>query len=178
MYLIHGQYRWKKQRIAYRGDYCLTCEGPRLAEQIRSFDVGHLYFIPILPLGYRNHWHCSACGNDPHARTRTSKALLVVLAVVIVLFSALGWLSGPFIPVQDAAAIWAIRLIPLAISAAIVVWVVKTPPILGLKELLQTVPPTPVDQCLYCQGALDRDGFCANCKMRRIQLDQSFALMR
>ncbi len=98
-------------------DFCNRCEAQTLAEQWTSFDVMHLYFIPLVPLGWRRRWHCGQCGEDPRARTRTSsvskKLGLGVLAFLCLLMIFVGW-SVPVMP-PDEGLSWALRFaFPLA----------------------------------------------------------------
>jgi hypothetical protein len=53
MLVIHGLYRFKQHRIGVCKDLCNACEKETVTEEWRSFNVGHLYFIPLLPLGWR-----------------------------------------------------------------------------------------------------------------------------
>lgn len=169
MFIIYGMYRWARKRVAYRNDFCLTCEGQRVAEQYRTFNCGHLFFIPVLPLGFHKRWHCSMCGNNPHERVRTSRTLLILFAVVVGLFTALLWLGGS-VPPEEAALIWGMRLVFTASFVGLIYWIRRSKPAVGLRDHLAQVPPLPLDQCLYCRGPLDPEGSCAPCGVRRLQL--------
>ena len=167
MIILYGKYRLGGKRIGYRNDFCLTCESEQIAEQHRTFDLGHLFFIPVLPMGYRNHWHCATCQSNPHDRTRTSKNLIVIFAAVVGLMAVLSWV-GPFIPAsKDAAMIWSMRFLFLFGFIGLVLWIRQAKPIPGLKERLSSVAPLTGDSCLYCGGGLDRESFCGACKVRR-----------
>ena len=54
MFVIHGAYHFWPKRVAFRNDYCFTCGQACRAVAIRTFDVGHIFWIPILPVGSRN----------------------------------------------------------------------------------------------------------------------------
>jgi len=90
--LVVGSYSYRKTIVAYRNDYCLTCDAPRLAHRIRSLEVLHVYFIPLLPLGFFRNWKCSACGADPHVSVRTSKVMkwMGVGVLAVLAFAGLG----------------------------------------------------------------------------------------
>ena len=175
MLVLFGKYRFSKKRTAYRNDFCLNCQGARIAEQYRTFDVGHLFFIPLLPLGHWFRWQCTTCGNDPHSRTRTSRTLKIVFAAVVGLFAALMW-TPPLVPeAKDAPIIWPMRLLfPLAV-AGIVLWIRKDRGDTGLQEGLQTVRPLEGRSCLYCNGTLDPNDYCATCDVRRLSLPPATA---
>jgi hypothetical protein len=66
IHIHYGRYRLLSRRVGYRADYCLTCDSPRIAEQYRTLDLFHIYFVPLLPLGLWRHWHCQSA-----APTRT-----------------------------------------------------------------------------------------------------------
>jgi len=168
MLVLFGKYRFSKKRTAYRNDYCLNCEGARIAEQYRTFDVGHLFFIPLLPLGQWFRWQCTTCGNNPHARTKTSRTLKIVFAAAVGLFAALTW-TPPLMPeARDAPIVWPMRILfPLAV-AGIIQWIRKDRGDVGLQEGLLTVAPLNDPACLYCKAALDPTGYCQACDVRRL----------
>jgi hypothetical protein len=70
MRIVRGAYYYRRKPVAFRNDYCLSCNAPRRSIAIRSFDVGHFFWIPILPVGFWRHWVCSVCGRKPHSRKR------------------------------------------------------------------------------------------------------------
>ncbi len=51
MLLVYGIYNFRPKRTAFRNDYCLFCARPRRSEEIRSFDVCHLFWIPFASAG-------------------------------------------------------------------------------------------------------------------------------
>ena len=56
MVIIHGVYHWSPKQVEFRNDYCLSCSAQRRAIRVRTFDVAHLFWIPILPLGFWKRW--------------------------------------------------------------------------------------------------------------------------
>ena len=76
--ILYGTYSMAARRTAYRRDYCLSCDGPQLATQWRSFVVGHFGFIPLLPLGFRRDWRCNRCGRDPAFRANPGGQILLI----------------------------------------------------------------------------------------------------
>jgi len=54
MLIINGIYRFRPKHVAFPNDYCLSCSQPRRSVQIRTFDTLHIFWIPILPLGFHN----------------------------------------------------------------------------------------------------------------------------
>ena len=51
MILIHGVYHWRPTPVAFRNDYCIPCRAERTSIQVRTIDVLHLFWVPLLPLG-------------------------------------------------------------------------------------------------------------------------------
>ncbi len=49
LHIVFGVYHWRAKRLAFRNDYCLACGEVRRSVQLRTFDVGHIFWIPILP---------------------------------------------------------------------------------------------------------------------------------
>ena len=141
-------------RTLYRNDYCLSCEQVRVANQYRSFDVIHLYYIPLIPLGFRGHWFCTICGRNPRARTRTGKGVVIFLAVLVGLMAA-GFYCFTF----------RYNFNPFLVR-------ILKPPI-DLKAMLKTVPPLSTEVCFFCGCPLDSNGYCSVCEIR---LDQKLTV--
>jgi hypothetical protein len=70
MQIVRGAYHYRGKPVGFRNDYCVSCRAPRRSIAIRSFDVGHVFWIPILPVGFWRHWVCSVCGRKPHSKAR------------------------------------------------------------------------------------------------------------
>jgi len=174
MIYLHGIYKFGRKRIAYRNDFCLMCDAERVSEHHQTFNVWHLFFVPLVPLGSHKKWHCTACGNDPHQRVESSRGLLYLFVAVLALLSVLFWFAptAPASPTEtalDPGMVWSFRLIPLLIGGAIVAWLqhAKQPTVLA--ERLATVAPLSMDACLYCRNRLS-DGNCIGCALRHLPL--------
>jgi hypothetical protein len=108
MLIVHGTYRLAPRLVAYRNDWCNHCDKPVLAQQWRSFYVGHVFWIPCLPLGFYKTWRCKVCTKNPRDRLRTSVGMIVAgllafaLIFVIMLFAPY---SG-----KEAAMFWGMRI--------------------------------------------------------------------
>jgi hypothetical protein len=170
MLVVHGTYLWARKVVAYRNDYCLACDSQRLAFQHRTFDVLHVFFIPVLPLGLWKRWHCSVCGRDPHASTRTRKSLKWAGVATLLLMSLSGWAVSPTEKPEDATFIWGMRIIgPIAFVWALRA-TLKDPPEVKLAERLRTVAPILDANCPVCQVMLsptEPAWQCPQCGMRR-----------
>jgi hypothetical protein len=119
--IIHGIYAWAVRRVAFRHDFCRGCAQPTLAVRMRAFRVLHLYWVPVLPLGFWRTWHCSRCGRSPDANLRTRRGFKVAGAVTLALLAAAVWWDAP----DDARGgelvfVWSLLIgLPLAATLAV-----------------------------------------------------------
>src|SRR5258708_1790660 len=97
MFFVHGQYHFRPKRTAFRNDFCLFCEKPRRAIQVRTLDVWHFFWIPLIPLGLWKRWHCTACGHSPAFNPRNRRRFIGTLAALAAAFAGVFWL----IPVEQ-----------------------------------------------------------------------------
>ena len=168
MYLEGGFYRVGSKRVAFRNDFCLACGVQRVAVQIRSFWLGHVWWVPILPLGFWKQWLCSACGRPPHAVTRTRRGFKIALIGIAVLFALPIWLVAA--DPGDEPLFWALRLVSVALLAGSVWWATAghhgNP---SLREGLAQVQPYAARTCPFCGGYLqDQPSWhCPKCAVER-----------
>ena len=170
MLIVHGFYRWWRKLVAYRNDYCLNCAAERVAFQHRTFDVLHVFWLPIVPLGLWKRWHCAVCGQDPHGSTRTRKSLKWVGVVCLALFSLAPWGVSTREKRDDEVFVWAVRLLgPVA-----TVWpawaTLKSPPDVVLKDRLRGVAPSMDATCPLCKVTLfpsEPAWRCPQCGLQR-----------
>ena len=166
--IIHGTYHWKPRRIAFRNDYCRKCEAERTSVLVRTIDVVHLFWIPILPLGVWSRWFCRHCGGRPHQAARTSRGFKIAGAAILALGSIGIWSPMPAATggdSSDVAILWALRLgLPLLTVLAIR-WAVRHRPEPDFKRRLEQVRPFEGWQCPLCGGQLTSlpQGHCLNC---------------
>ena len=170
MLIVHGFYRWWRKLVAYRNDYCLTCAAERVAFQHRTFDVLHVFWLPVVPLGLWKRWHCAVCGQDPHASSRTRKSLKWVGVVCLALFSLAPWGVSTREKRDDEVFVWVVRLLgPVATVWA--AWAtLKSPPDVALKDRLRGVPPSMDATCPLCKVTLfpsEPAWHCPQCGLQR-----------
>jgi fatty acid desaturase len=170
--LVFGIYSFKRKVVAYRNDFCLSCEATRRAYQTRSFDMFHLFFIPVLPLGFWRRWRCSVCGGDPHINRRTRKSFKWAGVVALAFFAAAVWLAPSAEFEYPIAAVWLIRI---GFSIAFVFALrhtLKSKPDLRLSEKLKEVIPAEDNVCPLCNGPIvigDR-WRCSQCGVERAKV--------
>jgi hypothetical protein len=111
--------------------------------------LGHIFWIPIVPLGFYKTWHCEACTKNPRDRVRTSLAIIVAGLLAFSLIFAI-MLFAPYTG-EDAAMFWGMRFLFGALAVVFALW---------LKSRLNEVPPErnvePLTntRCLMCEGRM------------------------
>jgi hypothetical protein len=167
MFIIHGVYRWWPKRVAFRNDYCRSCEAPRRAIATRTFDVGHIFWVPLIPVGFWKHWSCATCRRDPHAATKTRRIFKWIGLVCLILLAIMFWtLPDPDIGVAGVA--WALRILSTGGAIALLIHLIVTPKDAKLRDLLTAIPPASDSICPFCATPLMAgiDGgrwTCPNC---------------
>ena len=168
MLIIHGTYHFLPKTTAFRNDYCLACAAPRRSFRIRTFDVLHVFWIPLLPVGLWSRWHCSACGGDPHVSGKTRRSFKIAGLVLLALFAVLFWIV-PIEPGEEAT-FWVLRF--AAPIGAILTFrhLRSAPPDTNLARELTRIPPASDMSCPGCSTPLVRsaDWYCPQCGMKRM----------
>jgi hypothetical protein len=150
--IVYGVYRWKPKPVAFRNDYCLSCGEARRAVQIRTFNAGHIFWIPILPVGFWKRWVCTTRGHDPHVSTKTRRGFKWVGLFILLIFSAVFW----FVPVEpdSVALIWALRVATPVGAVLTLVHLFRTEKEPSLQSKLATVQPAADTVCPFCGAPL------------------------
>jgi hypothetical protein len=153
MIFIFGTRHLNPRRIGVRNDYCNACQREGLAELVETTDYGHLFFIPLLPLGKHRRWHCSQCGKDPRARYRTSKPARIMGLFLFPIFIIL-----PFFPSkdhshpEDANVMWTVSAVFAAIWLYLLYSLIKGDKNPAEDQRRAAVMPLVTDRCVYCGG--------------------------
>lgn len=168
---LEGVRSYKSSNVAYRNDFCVSCNAPRRAYQVRSFKAYQLYYIPIIPLGFWREWQCSECGRDPHAypgRLRNAKWAVVLLAG----FFAITGVIASFEPQDSALTVWLMRVGMPALFFALLWFVTRKSPGRALREKLKIISPDRDDTCALCGGALilGHGWRCSQCEAERVEV--------
>lgn len=167
MLLIHGIYRFSTRRVAFRNDYCLSCGGERLAIRLRSFLVLHLFWIPVLPLGFWGGWVCAVCGRPPAATGKTRRGWRIAAAAAIGLAALIFWVVPA--PEAERALAWSLRA---ATTVALVValrWARADPVQSSYKTRLAAVVSYASSLCPFCGGQMNPlpGWHCETCRVAR-----------
>ena len=170
MVALYGTYRFQRKRVGARKDFCHACERECIAEQWQSFDCGHLFFVPLLPLGTRTRWRCSLCGKDPRARYKT-KTWLRILGLIVLPFPALILFVGPDSPTtrpSDAAAPYGMAVIFGGAWLILLYSTLKRDDSPSGDRRRTALSPLGINSCLYCRTPLvsHPDPHCPTCGVR------------
>lgn len=172
--LIHGTYHFSRKLVAYRYDYCMNCENPRVAGQWRTFDVLHLCFVPLIPLGFWKRWACSACGKPPHARVKTSRGVKILGAVISLVWSGISFYCAIFTSPksgEDNSGLWTMGALGIAAFAYLCYSLSqKETPAPDLNEQLGRLQTPTEMSCPFCGGRLQSGltTFCEGCGVQRL----------
>jgi hypothetical protein len=166
--ILHGVYYFRQKRVAFRNDYCLSCGQPRRSMQIRSFNAWHIFWIPVLPLGFHKRWLCTVCGRDPHVYPGTRRAFKWAGLFVILIAGAAFW-TMPLTP--DVLVLgWVIRLAAPVGAVLTLRHLLRTPKDTSLQEKLAAIPPASDTTCPFCNSnllVLSSQSSCPTCGVLR-----------
>jgi hypothetical protein len=151
--MLHGGvYHLSKRDVGYRNDYCRRCAAPRLAVRRRSFDVLHVWWLPLVPLGYWKRWRCAVCDSNPHERVTTRPALRWAGTIIVLLLVVAAWMHQ--IDPADREDYW-------------FAWVVRIGGPLGFLVALRASlwpPPEPDFAAVLAAVAPNHDHACPLCR--------------
>jgi len=148
MLIIHGVYHWWPKCVGFRNDYCLTCSAERRSVCVRTFDVGHVFWVPFLPTGFWKHWFCSVCKRNPREHRKTRPFFKWAAVVILILMAVVFWME-PASP-DDAWMSWTFRIgAPLG-AVLLIAHLLKAPKEPSLKQRLATVTPAQDIACPFC----------------------------
>lgn len=180
MLIIHGRYHLRPTYTAFKNDHCRSCCGERICVEVQTFDVVHIYWIPLVPFGTHKRWLCSTCGQDPHVRTTTRRWVKIAACVffgIVAVFLGIGaatvWLNND---PQEKEALMALPLVAIGLAVAAIA--------LGISAAKQD-PDSPAGvlnvndehdrsrslvDCPFCGTALvdSPQWHCPNCNVLRL----------
>ena len=163
MTIIYGTHRFGLKKTGACNDFCNCCEKECLSEEWQSFNCGHVFFIPVLPLGTKKKWKCALCGNDPRGRYKTSKFMQVLGVIFLPIMFApavlIAWRRfvspAPSGELEPMTSVYVVGGIFGAVWLSLVhsVFFAKKS---SAKEDERRGAVVPLDtaKCHYCQGAL------------------------
>jgi len=139
--------------------------------QIRTLDVLHVFWVPLLPIGAWSRWYCATCGARPHSATTTRRGFKIAGALALLIGSIAGW----FVPAGeevDFFTLWTMRIgLPVALFFTIRSIVAhRDEP--AFQERLARVGEFAGHECPLCSGILvtGADLACSRCGARHLPL--------
>lgn len=165
-FILFGTYRFGLKKIGVRKDFCNACKRECVAERWSSFNCGHIFGIPLLPLGPRKRWCCSLCGRDPRARYKTRKGFKIAGLFVLALILASVWFTRVTPEVQNT--VWGGRIVLSILFLCLLYSVIKRPSLVSEEERRKAVVPLCADSCFYCGGSLASQPHlhCPSCQVQ------------
>jgi hypothetical protein len=171
---LDGVHSYKSRIVAYRNDFCISCDAPRRAHRVRSFKAYQLYYIPVVPLGYWREWQCSECGRDPHVYPGTPRNVRWALVLLSGFFAIAGVIAS-FDEQRSTATMWLMRLVFPALFFTAVWFALTKRPDRALREKLKAVSSDQDNTCALCGGALiqDHGWHCSQCGAEKTAVSQA-----
>jgi hypothetical protein len=167
MLIVYGMYRFRQRPTAFRNDYCLSCDDARRSIQIRSFNVIHVFWVPLLPLGVWKRWVCTVCSNNPHAATKTRRPFLWIGLAALLALTLVFWME-PAEP-DEVLLFWFVRIaLPLG-ALLLLLYLLRTPKDPSLSDKLATVEAATDTACPFCgsQLLIGTQTSCPSCSALR-----------
>jgi predicted RNA-binding Zn-ribbon protein involved in translation (DUF1610 family) len=146
--IVYGIYRFRPKRITFRNDYCLSCGVPGRSVQFRTFDALHLFWIPLLPLGFHKQWRCATCGRQPHVYSGARRGFQWAGLAVLLVFAAAFWAGG--LKPDTMILGWVVRVAAPIGAVLTLVHLLRTPKNASLAEKLAAIPAASDTVCPFC----------------------------
>src|SRR5262249_35715110 len=119
---------------------------------VRTFDVGHVFWIPILPVGFWKHWRCMNCGNEPHTHAGMRRPFKWVGLIVLMVLSYVSW-AAPVSP-PDEWIDWFARVVCPAGAALLLLHLLRSRGGVSLYKSLKAVVSANDTTCPFCTTPL------------------------
>jgi hypothetical protein len=164
MFLIFGIKRFGHKKVGYGKDFCNSCQNEAVVERYRWFSWIHIFFIPLIPVGYYSHTRCTICTNDPNAKVRTP---IWQKGIFLIVIAGLNWVLYQDGLLTNLSYGLVIKLISMLMFIGCGYWIYKGRNEVSKKERRKQL--TPVDQktCIMCEGdiVVAKKTTCSRCKL-------------
>ena len=171
MFIVLGTYRFRAARVAFRNDFCIQCQAERTAICVRTLDVVHVFWLPLLPVGVFKRWYCSTCGQRPELARTARRSIKVLALIVVSAMAALLWLA-PIRNKEDRvdAVIWGMRIGSGVGLIAIARWIAGGSDDVVRRERLAALQSSDALECPVCSVHLipGSPWQCPSCGMVRL----------
>jgi hypothetical protein len=168
--VFYGTYAFSRKVIACRNEYCNQCRRYVVGLRMRYFCCGHIYFIPFLPLGFREMWCCAQCHDNPRASynqtitTMQGVASGISAIGALLAVGSLTFMRSPEMSWSDMLPVTLIGLGIMACCLAVGWWALR----LKRREDTNRPPISKPESCPICQSKLSTDPYlaCKTCNLR------------
>lgn len=159
---------------AFRSDHCRHDDAVVVAKRARSWIWVTVFWVLILPIGFRNRWLCTDCGEPTAAIPRTRLAFKVTAAALLSIGFAGSFIEEPEPPParkdvaleEDRAPLWFSRGVVGALAIAASVWAFRHRRIPSRAKSLEGFEPATFEDCPLCGGQIEGMGhqrYCLAC---------------
>jgi len=174
MFFIFGTHLFGLRRYAYKYMMCSNCDMSRLFIQTRGFAWGHLFWIPLIPLGYHYSWHCASCAKENNKTPISFVFKLIMLLALSVIFYILTLGQETTVPVDKSIIWWQVGV------GSLLVWsIYETFNHFKKKEKNKhkyMLPLPDKEYCAICDGELETTEKgklqCTDCKCFALGLSE------
>jgi len=164
MFFIFGLRKFGIKKVAYGKDFCNSCENEAVVDKFRWFSWIHLFFIPLIPLGYQYNYSCTICTNDPNAVIQTALWQKVIVASV---FAGLNWLLYQSGIAEDLSYQVLLKVFTMLALCASIYWIYAGSKKPSKKERRKHLTPVNQETCEKCEGVIvhAKVSRCTRCKL-------------
>lgn len=162
-------FQFRPRNVAFRNDYCLSCDEPRLAVCVRTFDVVGAGILPVLPLGFIDRWYCTTCKQLTNRSSRIRYGHKAAAVAALTGITLAFWLT-PVDAFPDAAVfLWQGRIATIPLLAWAYHRLRQEPREPGYAERLAEVAPYLSSTCPICGTPLNNipNWHCPSCGLER-----------
>jgi hypothetical protein len=154
MLIVRGAYHFWPKRVAFRNDYCVSCKAPTRSVAVRTFDVGHIYWIPVLPVGFWRHWQCSVCGSKPHVGRKSLRRFQWIAFSCLISLSVTFWALPIESNPESAFLSWAFRIAAPIGAIFLFIRLLRSGLGLSVRKKLAMISPADDTICPFCETPL------------------------
>jgi len=164
IFWIYGIKRLGRKKVGYGKDHCNACEREAVVEKWRWFTWFHLFFIPVIPLGFHHEWICTLCERDSNARYKSGIYIKIFLSLFIFGVTALLFQPGATDGIEYG---WIMKLLSALMFLASVFWLIKHKKQTSKKAFRKSITPIGTSTCLSCNEplTLNLKLLCVPCKL-------------
>lgn len=148
--ILHGICHFGNKRVACRNDYCTVCEAPTFAEGRRSLVMLHVFFVPLIPLGLKVRWFCTACRQETDVK-RPSRTGMLIAGILFGFFMMFVGVMTLILNQEPKG--WAVIGMGL-VTAGALIWLKQRQDYHAYEIAKRDIVPLSTDFCPYCRDPL------------------------